>query len=101
MAGPAGRAPRGARPKVENPGQVMKRLMSYVFKDYKIHCLFVFIFIFVGVIANVQGTMFTKTLIDDYILPLIGKQNSDFSNLAKAIGRVACFYGLGIVANFM
>ncbi len=54
--------------------------------------------IFVSVLANVQGTLFTKTLIDSYILPLIGSDNPDFSNLFFAILRVAGFYFIGVLA---
>ncbi|MEE1085726.1 MAG: ABC transporter ATP-binding protein [Schaedlerella sp.] len=101
MAGPHGRTPRGVKPQIENPGKIMKRLMGYVFKDYKIHCLFVFIFIFVGVIANVQGTMFTQKLIDDYIAPFLLTENPDFTPLAKAIGKVAVFYLIGVAATYI
>ena len=70
--GNMGKLPRGAKaPRVANSGKLFMRLMSYVFKDYKWHCLAVFLLIFVGVIANVQGTMFTKNLIDDYITPFL------------------------------
>ena len=59
MRGPMGKA----KNRVENPGKLLKRLMDYIFRDYKFHCIIVFILIFVGVIANVQGTMFTRDLI--------------------------------------
>jgi len=99
--GPGGpRNMRGPRPKIENPGKVFKRIMGYTLKDYGWCWIVVMICILANVYATLQGTMFTKTLIDDYIMPLIGKQNPDFGNLARAIGRVAFFYGLGIVANF-
>lgn len=88
------------KPQVKNPGKLLVRLMNYVFRDYKIHCIFVFIFIFLGVIANVQGTMFTKNLIDDYITPFLLTDSPDFSPLAHAIGRVAVFYGVGIVSTY-
>ena len=52
--------------KVKYPGKLLMRLMNYIFRDYKLHCIAVFILIFVGVIANVQGTMFTRDLIDKY-----------------------------------
>ena len=58
MPGPMNRGPRGMKPQVKNPGKLLARLMNYVFRDYKIHCIFVFIFIFLGVIANVQGRIF-------------------------------------------
>lgn len=79
---------------------VFKRLMGYILKSYKWHLLIVVICIFVSVIANVRGMMFTKTLVDDYILPLIGSDNPDFSNLLMAIGKVAVFYGIGVVSTY-
>lgn len=87
-------------PKVENPGKLFMRLMSYVFKDYKWHCLAVFVLLFVGVLANVQGTMFTKNLIDDYITPFLLTDNPDFTPLANAIARVCVFYALGVISSY-
>ena len=86
--------------KVENPGKLLKRLMGYVMSRYKFHILVVVVCIFVSVLANVQGTMFTKTLIDQYILPLIHTENPDFGPLTMAIGRVACFYAIGVIATY-
>ena len=100
MQGPRGRM-MGPKPKVKNPGKLLKRLLSYVFKTYKFHSIAVFICIVVGVLASVQGTMFLQTLIDDYISPMIGVENPDFSPLAKAIGRVACFYLLGAASAYI
>ena len=71
--------PRGQKPNVKNPGKLLARLLKYVFKDYKIHCVIVLVFIFTGVIANVQGTMFTKNLIDNYITPFLLTDNPDFT----------------------
>ena len=99
MPGPM-RKPTGKN-KVKNPGKLLARLMRYVFRDYKLHCIIVFVLIFVGVIANVQGTMFTKDLIDKYITPfLLSTDTPNFSPLAHAIGRVAVFYGIGVVATY-
>lgn len=100
MPGPMNRGPRGMKSQVKNPGKLLARLLNYVFRDYKIHCIFVFIFIFLGVIANVQGTMFTKNLIDDYITPFLLTDSPDFSPLAHAIGRVAVFYAIGIASTY-
>ncbi len=69
------------------------------------HCIIVLICIVVSVLANVQGTWFTKNLIDEYIEPLLAASNlgiaPDYSGLLAAIGRVACFYGIGIVAAYL
>ena len=99
--GPGGLRGRGPRPKIENPGKLFKRVMGYTLKDYGVGWIVVVICIFVTVYSSLQGTMFMRTLIDDYILPLIGRENPDFGALAGAIGRVAVFYGLGVAASFI
>ena len=101
MAGPMHRQPRGMKPTVKNPGQLLKRLLAYVFRKYKWHCIAVLVCIITGVLANVQGTMFTKSLIDEYITPFLLTDNPDFSPLARAIGRVACFYAIGVIAVYL
>ena len=94
------RTPRGQKPQVEHPFALLARLMHYVFRDYKFHCIAVFLLIFAGVIANVQGTMFTKNLIDDYITPFLLSDNPNFAPLAKAISRVAVFYAIGVISTY-
>ena len=92
----------GKKSTVENPGKLFMRLMNYVFREYKFHCLLVFILIFIGVIANVQGTMFMKNLIDEYITPfLLSTDEPNFAPLANAIGRVAVFYVIGVVSVYL
>ena len=53
MPGPGPRGPRGPKPRVENPGKLMGRLLKYVGKNYGIHLVIVAVCIFVSVIANV------------------------------------------------
>jgi len=98
--GPGPRGARGPRPKIENPGKLLKRMLGYTLKDYGVHWAVVVVCIIVTVFASLQGTLFMRTLIDQYIVPLIGQQNPDFGRLAAAIGRVACFYALGVIASF-
>ena len=100
MPGPGPRGPRGPKPRVENPGKLMGRLLKYVGKNYGIHLVIVAVCIFVSVIANVQGTMFMKNLIDLYIMPLIGQSSPDFGPLLGAILKVAVFYLIGVWATF-
>lgn len=98
MPGPGG--PRGPKPKIKNPGKLFARLMGFIFKKYLPACIIVVICIFVSVLANVQGTMFTKNLIDDYIVPLLKTGNPDYGPLLAAMGRVAVFYGIGVISTF-
>lgn len=98
MPGPRG--PRGPKPKIKNPGKLFARLMGFIFKKYLPACIIVVICIFVSVLANVQGTMFTKNLIDDYIVPLLKTGTPDYGPLLAAMGRVAVFYGIGVISTF-
>ncbi len=91
----------GPRPKVDNPGKILKRVVNYVLKDYRIHLIVVIIGITGGVLCNVKGMMFTKTLVDDYITPLIGQASPDFSPLKSAILRMAAIYLVGIACVFV
>lgn len=98
MPGPRGQ--RGPKPKIKNPGKLFARLMGFIFKKYLPACIIVVICIFVSVLANVQGTMFTKNLIDDYIVPLLKTGSPDYGPLLAAMGRVAVFYGIGVISTF-
>lgn len=86
--------------KRKNQGAVFLRLMKYVMKWYGVHFVLVIIFIIASVLANVQGTLFLQTLIDDYILPMLGQADPDFTSLFYAIVRVGCFYLGGVICTF-
>ena len=98
MPGPRG--PQGPKPIIKNPGKLFARLMGFIFKKYLPACIIVVICIFVSVLANVQGTMFTKNLIDDYIVPLLKTGTPDYGPLLAAMGKVAVFYGIGVISTF-
>ena len=89
---------RGKGP--ENPGRLLKRLMGMLMKHYGAAIIIVAICIIINVLANVQGTMFMQRLIDDYITPLLKSETKNYTPLLDAIGRVACFYGIGIIASY-
>ena len=97
---PVNKHNEAAGAKVKKTMQTLKRLIGIIMKKYKFHMIFVFIFILMSVFANVQGTLFIQTLIDDYITPMIGQSNPDFTPLLMAIARVAVFYLLGAAATF-
>ena len=85
---------------VDNHGKLLMRILGYVGKTYKVHLILVVIGIFVSVLANVQGTMFMKTMIDDYIVPLLQADVPDFRPFAMAILRVACLYAIGVACAY-
>lgn len=79
----------------------VKRLLKYVTGIYKLQLAIVIISIIVSSVANVLGIQFLKTLIDDYITPLIGKENPDFSNLYLAVFKMGIVYIIGITATYL
>ena len=100
VKGPGRNRVMGPRPKIENPGKLLKRLLAIILKNYWVHLIFVVAAIIVSTIANVQGTLFTQSLIDDYIAPLLLASEKDFTGLDAAIARVAVFYAIGIISTF-
>ena len=94
-------ARRGGRAKItKNTGVTLKRLFSYIFKNYKGRFVLVIICILLSAVASVASSMFIKTLIDTYIEPLIGVPNPDFSGLLQAILMMAALFLVGIAATF-
>lgn len=78
--------------------KTIKRLMSYVYQ-YKIQFSLVLISIVISAIAGVAGSLFLRTLIDDYISPLLLQAVPNFSGLLKAIVIMGCIYLIGTLAT--
>ena len=101
IGGP-GRGMRGRpRAKVKNPGRLFARTMGYMMRYYTPHIVIVVICIIIGVLASVQGTLFIRNLIDDYITPMLMSGSTDFSPLLHAISRVAVIYLMGVVSTYV
>ena len=79
----------------------IKRLLKYVTGIYKLQLAIVIISIIVSSVANVLGIQFLKTLIDNYITPLLGSENPDFSELYIAVIKMGIVYLIGIVATYL
>lgn len=87
-----------ARPKVDSG--TVKRLMRYLLK-YKWRCVLVVICILVSAFAGVMGASFTRTLIDDYITPMLAEANPDFAGLLGAIIQMGVIYLIGMIGAFL
>ena len=92
---------RGLKVHVEGGGAIFRRLLKYVFKRYGAHMIAVLVLIFISVLANVRGTLFIQTLIDNYITPMLTSGSKDFGPLLRAILQVACFYAIGVTASYI
>lgn len=97
---PGMRNNRKPRPKVENPKQLFVRLMKLVLKNYLVPFLLVIVCILIAAWATLQGTLFQKTLIDGYILPMLAAKSNDFAPLAAALGKLAVIYLIGVAASY-
>ena len=80
--------------------KTMKRLFADLFHMYPVHLIVVVICIVISVLANVQGTLFMQTLVDQFILPMLKDGSHDFGPLAVAIMRVAIFYLIGVASTY-
>ena len=96
-----GRGPKGPAPKIKNPGKLLMRLMKFIFERYAIHYIVVLLCVVASVFCSVQGTLFMQSLIDDYIMPMMGVAEPDYGPLIAAMSRVAMFYGIGVFAAFL
>lgn len=79
---------------------VLKRLLTYMVKNYKFSFLVVVICIIIGAFATMQGMLFVQSLVDDYIMPLLDTANPDFAPLAQALMGIVVFYIVGIAASY-
>ncbi len=91
---------RGFDPSKKFDKNVFKRILKYM-KKYKYKYLFVFICIIISSVVQVIGQLFLKTLIDDYITPLIGQENPVFTHLFNFILFMASIYTIGLLATFL
>ena len=79
----------------------LKRLLSYILKNYKKQFIFVFVCIIISSIASVAGSLFLQTLIDDYITPLLKDKNPIFTELLQILTVMGTIYIVGILASYL
>jgi len=85
----------------ESPLKILKRILSYATKEYKLRLIIVVISILISAGMNALGISFTKVLIDDYIAPLVLQEIPDFSNLARVIALMAALYLTGATFTYI
>lgn len=84
-----------------SPLKIFKRILSYATKQYKLRIIIVVVSIIISAATNAIGISFTKTLIDDYIAPLLTQQTPDYSELARIIGLMAMLYLTGALFTYI
>lgn len=81
--------------------QVLKRLMGYVISHYKGTCLLVLLFIILSSLSTVVSSLFIKSLIDDYIMPLLDMESPSFTALFTILGKMAIIFLCGTCATYL
>ena len=103
MAGPGGnrRRPIGAKQALAamRSGS-MKRVVAEITGHYGGALVLVFLCILIAAVADVRGTLFIRSLIDDYIIPMTQTADPDFGPLAKALTTMACIYLVGALSGY-
>ncbi len=89
------------KPKVKNPMQLLGRILKLLMKKYAIQCIIVVVCIIGTAIFSVRGTVLMQSLIDDYILPLVGQQDPDYSGLAGMLLQMGSVYALAIIFSYI
>ena len=94
-------AGRGGKPKVtKNTIRTAKRLLGYVTGTYKVQFVCVLICILVSSVASISVSLSLKYLLDDFIIPLIGHRDPDFSELYTALTVLGSIFLCGVLATF-
>ena len=78
-----------------------KRLLKYVTETYKMRFILVFICILISSVATISVSLSLKFLLDDFIIPLIGQQSPDFTELYQALAVLGCIFLLGVISTFI
>ena len=78
-----------------------KRLLKYVTETYKMRFILVFVCILISSVATISVSLSLKFLLDDFIIPLIGQQSPNFTELYRALEVLGCIFLLGVVSTFI
>ena len=84
----------------KNDIKTAQRLLKYVTETYKFRFVLVFICILISSVASISVSLSLKFMLDDYIIPLIGQQNPNYTELYQALGVLACIFIAGVLATF-
>lgn len=90
--------PEGVPQKAGFDLKTLGRLLSYM-KDYKGQLIFVVVCILLSAVASAASSLFLQSLIDDYIVPLLGTSQPMFHELLKALVVIGFIYLIGVIST--
>ena len=92
---------KGGARVTRNTLKTAARLLKYVTIGYKVQFIIVILCILMCSVSTISVSLSLRFLLDDYIIPLIGNANPDFTELYKALAVLACIFALGVIASFI
>ena len=98
--GPGGNS-RGAGAPPKNTIKTLKRVIGIMLEKHKFKFMLVILCVITTALVSVFSNAFLKPLIDDYVLPLVGNPNPDFTPLAKVLLTVGLIYLVGIISSYL
>ncbi|MBR2874964.1 MAG: ABC transporter ATP-binding protein, partial [Clostridia bacterium] len=98
--GPGGNS-RGAGAPPKNTIKTLKRVIGIMLEKHKFKFMLVILCVITTALVSVFSNAFLKPLIDDYVLPLVGNPNPDFTPLAKVLLTVGLIYLIGIISSYL
>ena len=90
----------GPRPKLEHPFKIFFRLIKYSYGRYPVPSVIVFLCIIISQVGMLSGMLALRSLIDDYIVPLIGQTDPDYSGLVKMLVKLGIVFTIAGAATF-
>ena len=101
-SGRGARGPRSMSFKVDKEALgPVKEIFKLVWRNYKVHFCLVIVCILVSAWATLQSTLFTQSLLDDYVIPMMVSGSTDFGPLAGAIMRLVIVAAFGVAASYL
>ncbi len=79
---------------------VLNRVIRYMLHYYKYLFALVIVCILITAVTTVVGAAFPQSLVDDYIVPMLGSGSADFSGLAQQLVRLVCIMAVGVITAF-
>ena len=101
FGGPRGpRAQAGFQKASKEQRATLQRMFTFVMKHYRWAIIVVLVCVFISSITSLISSLFTKTLIDDYIVPLTQVENPQYQSLAQTLFKLALILFFGTVCSY-
>ena len=100
MHGPGRRGAPMPAMSLKGQGKLLSRVLKFIMKNYGAHFVVVLLCIFATAWCTLQGTLFTRELIDVHIKGII-EGTSTFAHLGARLARLAAILAVGVGCSYL